>query len=299
MQSPDVGERGLGQQRRVERLPLGSTRIRRYAGQVSVGEHALGQGREGDAPDAGVAEHVEQVGLDPPVEHRVGRLVNQQGSAQLAQDLDRLSGARTGVAGDTGIQGLALTHRAVQRAHGLLQRSVGVEAVAVEDVDVVDPHPLQRLIQRGQEVFAGAAALPVGPGPHVVAGFGRQDQLVPVGPQIAPEDRAKVALGAAVGRPVVVGQVEVRDTQVEGSAQDRLLALQRDVVTKVVPQAQRDRRQDEAAAATAAHRHPVVAIAGGSVLIGAVGHADMLAGPGGPHGEPSLSQNAAPVYPSN
>jgi hypothetical protein len=25
----------------------------------------------------------------------------------------------------------------------------------------------------------------------------------------------------------------------------------------------------------------------------------MLAGPGGPHGEPSLSQNAAPVYPSN
>src|SRR4051795_12146545 len=38
---------------------------------------------------------------------------------------------------------LALAHRGVQRAHGLVQRRIGIDAVGIEDIDVVQAHPLQ------------------------------------------------------------------------------------------------------------------------------------------------------------
>ena len=126
-----------------------------------------------------------------------------------------------------------------QCAHRLLQRRVGVEAVAVEDVDVVEAHPPQRLVQRREQVLA-RAPLAVGPGPHVVAGLGGDDQLVAVGREVGGQQPAEVLLGAAVGRPVVVGQVEMRDAEVERAADDRALRLERAVVAEVVPEAERD-----------------------------------------------------------
>src|SRR6266536_1803708 len=88
-------------------------------------------------------QHVEQAVLDPPVEHRIGRLVDQQRGTELAQDAYRLAGLLRVVRGDAGVQRLAGAYRRVQRAHRLLKRSVRVEAVRVEDVDVVQPHPAQ------------------------------------------------------------------------------------------------------------------------------------------------------------
>ena len=70
-------------------------------------------------------------------------------------------------------------------------------------------------------------------------------ELVAVGAEVAREDRAEVALGRAVGRAVVVRQVEVRDAAVERPAQCRLLALERHVVAEVVPQAEGDGGQVE------------------------------------------------------
>ena len=115
----------------------------------------------------------------------------------------------------------------VQRAHRLLQRSVRVEPVAVEDVDVVHAHPRQRLVQARQEVLARPAALPVRARPHVVARLGGEDQLVAVRAEVLREDRAEVALGAPVRRAVVVGQVEVGDAAVERPPQDGPLGVQR------------------------------------------------------------------------
>ena len=95
---------------------------------------------------------------------------------------------------------------------------------------------------------------PYGPGPHVVARLGGEDQLVAVRAEVLREDRAEVALGAAVGRAVVVGQVEVRDAAVERPPQDGPLGLQGLVVAEVVPQPERDGRELEAAVATAAEQ---------------------------------------------
>ena len=53
--------------------------IVRDAVQVLVREHPLGQRREGDAPDAHLAERVEQLRLDPAVEHVVRGLVDEEG----------------------------------------------------------------------------------------------------------------------------------------------------------------------------------------------------------------------------
>src|SRR5690242_16788398 len=53
----------------------------RYVAQIPIGEEALREGREHDATDPLLREHVEQPILDPPIEHAVARLVNETGRA--------------------------------------------------------------------------------------------------------------------------------------------------------------------------------------------------------------------------
>ena len=216
-----VGELVLGE-RPVPRGP----RPGRDAVQVLGGQQPLRQRRERDAARSLGLEDVEQPALDPPVEHGVRRLVDQQRRAQRAQDGGGVPGPFRRVGRDARVQGLARPDGGVERAHGLFQRGVGVEAVAVEDVHVLHPHPLQRLVEAGQQVLA-RAPLPVRPRPHVVPGLGRDDQLVPVREEVLAEQPPEVDLGRPVGRPVVVREIEVGDAEVEGAPQDRALGAQR------------------------------------------------------------------------
>ena len=57
----------------------------------------------------------------------------------------------------------------------------------------------------------------------------------------------------------------MEDAEVEGPARDRAAELVRPVVAEVVPEAERDRRQLQAAAAAAAVLHPLVALGGRGV----------------------------------
>src|SRR4051794_5333377 len=258
--------------------------------QVAVGEHPLPEGREDDRPHALAAEDVEQVGLDPAVEQRVGRLVDEQRRAEVAQDPDGLLGALRGVRRDAGVERLALSHRGVEGAERLLERRVGVQAVRVEDVDVVQAHAPEALVEAREDVLA-RAPFPVGAGPHVVARLGRDDQLVAPRAQVLGQQAPEVDLGRAVGGAVVVGQVEVGDPQVEGAPDDRPLGVDRAVVAEVLPQAEGDGRQLQAAAPAAAVGHVVVAVFGGDV-----GHGAILA-----YGVASwpLPSSPAPVSPSS
>ena len=140
------------------------------------------------------------------------------------QDGGGLRGLLGGVVGDADVQGLAGADDGVEGAHRLLQRGVGVGAVVVEDVDVVEAHAVEGLVQRRDQVLAGAP-LAVRAGPHVVAGLGGDDDLVAVGREVVGQDAAEVGLGAAGRRAVVVGQVEVGDAEVEGAAADVALAF--------------------------------------------------------------------------
>ena len=57
----------------------------------------------------------------------------------------------------------------------------------------------------------------------------------------------------------------MRDPEVERAADDRAARLERPVVPEVLPEAERDRRQQQPAAAGAAVVHPLVAVVGGHV----------------------------------
>ena len=77
---------------------------------------------------------------------------------------------------------------------------------------------------------------------------------------------AESFLGRARRRAVVVGEVEMRDAQVEGMAHQRAASLKVIDIAEVMPKAQRDRGQLQAAAAAAvvAHRR----VAGVAWLVG-------------------------------
>ncbi len=128
----------------------------------------------------------------------------------------------------------------------------------VEDVHIVQSKPLQALVQRGDQILA-AAEVAVRAGPHLIAGLGADDQLVAMRGEIRAQQLAHVALGGTGFRPVVVGQVEVGDAVVERGPGQLAHGLERRVVAEVVPAAQRDGRQLQAAVATAVVGHRVIA----------------------------------------
>src|SRR5690349_6892739 len=94
VQRPDalevlVAEHGLRQRALARRAGVLGDAV-----EVTIGEHPLPEGREDDRAHALVTEDVEQVGLDPAVEQRIGRLVDEQRRAEVAQDPDGLLGAQ-------------------------------------------------------------------------------------------------------------------------------------------------------------------------------------------------------------
>ena len=167
--------------------------------------------------------------------------MDQERGAQVAEDCSRLPRLLGGVGRDTDVQRLPLAHRRVERTHRLLERRLGIEPVGVEDVDVIEPHAAEALVEAREQILAGPP-LAVRPGPHVVPGLGRDYELVPERGQILAEQLAEVLLRRAEGRSVVVRQVDMRDTEVERATEDRPLDVERPFVAEVVPQAKRHGR---------------------------------------------------------
>jgi hypothetical protein len=134
-----------GDRRVVARGP----RVVRHPVEVPVGQQPLRERGEDDAAHPLRLELVEQARaavlrlLDPAVEQVVGRLVDQQRGAEAAGDLGRLLRLLGRVRRDADVERTAGAHGRVERHHRLLDGRLRVEAVAVEDVDVVEPHPCQ------------------------------------------------------------------------------------------------------------------------------------------------------------
>ena len=131
--------------------------------------------------------------------------------------------------------------------------------VVVEDVDVIQPQALQALVEAGEQVLA-RSQVAVGAGPHVPAGLRRNDQLVAQRREVLAEQSPEVRLGAAVGRSVVVGEVEVRHAAIERSANDGSLGIDRAVVAEVLPETEGDGGKLNTAAPTASVLHRFVAV---------------------------------------
>src|SRR5262249_21142951 len=98
--------------------------------------------------------------------------------------------------------------------------------------------------------FGGPNA--IWPRPHLIARLGRDNQFIAKPLKVKPENFAKVLFGASVRRAVHVGEVEMRDTSVKGPADDRTAGLEDIDPAKILPHAERNRRQHEAALTTGA-----------------------------------------------
>src|SRR5208283_1098390 len=156
---------------------------------------------------------------DPAVEHRIGRLMDQQLDAFDGKRLRDYAGACRTEGRNSDIERLALADGVGERAGRLFHRRIWPGTMGIEDVDVVEPHALQALVERGDDVFTRAADA-IGAGPHVPAGLGGDDQFVAMGGEVLRQDSAEVLLRRAEGRAVVVGKVDMCDAAVEGPADD-------------------------------------------------------------------------------
>ena len=168
------------------------------------------------------------------------------------------------IVGDAGVDGLAGADGLVEGGQGFFEGGVRIKAMRVENIHIVELHAAQGGVQTGQEVLA-AAPFAVGAGPHAVAGLGGDDQLVAVAGQVGGQDRAEGFLGRAGLGAVVVGQVKVRDAGVEGGADHRAGVVEGIDGAEVVPQAQRDRGQQQAAVAAAVVGELFVTVGGGHI----------------------------------
>ena len=241
LQQTNLFHDGLGDALAPHRAAAAAAQRARPLGdsvEVFVGQHALVQRREHDAADAGLPERVEQlVALDPAVEHRVVRLMDEAQRSQRPQHGEGLAGALRAIVRNADIERLALPHRIGERRHGLFERRVRVGPMVVKDIDIVEVETLEAGVEARQQALA-RSPFPIRPRPHPIARLGRNDDLVPVRPQIGGQNASEILFGGAGRRTVVVGEIEMRDPAVKGAAQNGAAGLEGVEAAEVLPQPQ-------------------------------------------------------------
>ena len=124
--------------------------------------------------------------------------------------------------------------------HGLKRlfyRSFRVETVTVEKVYIVEVHASQALVEACHEIFS-RAPVAIGSGPHVVASLGADEQFVAIRRKIILHQSSQGFLCTAIGRSVVVCEVEMRDAVVEGVSCYLTATLIRVYTTEIVPESE-------------------------------------------------------------
>src|SRR6266511_3812977 len=149
---------------------------------VDLFELVLGEPEVAERPDVvlqlGHAACADQRGRDPRVPERPGHRHLRERLPPPLREVVQGPDLRHILLGE---------HLPGQCAERLLERSLGIEPVGVEDVDVVEAHPGERPVEAGQQVFP-RTSFPVRPRPHVPACLRGDDELVPVGPEVVSED---------------------------------------------------------------------------------------------------------------
>ena len=190
-------------------------------------------------------------GLRLPVKDIVTALMQETGNVPVPEVFVGKGGRFCRVVGDAHVESLSHTYDIYQRLHGFFQRGVGVEAVGIEQVHILQIHPFKALIETGDQILAGPP-FAIGAGPHVVTSLGRDEQFVPIGRERLLHDLAKGLFGRSVTGTVIVGQVKVHNAMVEGVVSHLEGVGKRVHVSEVVPQAQGDFGNLNAAAAASA-----------------------------------------------
>jgi hypothetical protein len=86
--------------------------------------------------------------------------------------------------------------------------------VGIEYIHIFQTKPFQALIQTGQHIFPGSP-FAIRPLPHIIARFGRNDQLIPICGKVLLQDPAEILLGGSGRRTIIVGQIKMGNAQVK------------------------------------------------------------------------------------
>ena len=150
----------------------------------------------------------------------------EQELASIKQELERLAG----------------TDDINKRLERLLYRRIGIIAVRVEQVHIIEPHPFERLIEAGDQILA-ATPLSVRTVPHAVTGFGGDKEFIPVRTEIFIHQTSEIGFCATGRNTIVVRKIKMRHAMVKSIPTDSTTAFKRRIVAKIMPESQTDFRQ--------------------------------------------------------
>ena len=173
------------------------------------------------------------------------------------ENLAGTAGILRTVIGNADIERFPLAYRAGQRLHGFLQRRIRIGAVMIENIHVIQPKPLQALIQRGKQVLFGAP-LPIRTGPHVISGFCGDYELIAIRREILFENPSEGNLGASRPWAIVVCNIKMGNAFVKRKKRKLPCPLIRYIFTEIVPQPQRKEGQPNPAFSTPVVKHMVI-----------------------------------------
>ena len=176
------------------------------------------------------------------VEHVQASLIDEQRHVVLTQILIGKLQSLQRPARNSHVEGFPCTHDVDQCLQRLVERCLRVVAMTIEEVYVVDVQASERLVERCHEILA-RAPVAIGSRPHVVAGLRGDEQFIAEGAEVVVHQSAEGLFGGPIGRTVVVCQVEVGDTMIEGIVCDLTTALIGVDASEVVPESQRHLRQ--------------------------------------------------------
>ena len=131
--------------------------------QVAIRQQPLGQGGERDRAHAGVGELSGEPVLDPPIEQRVRRLMNHEGCSETAARSSPLRWSWLPSTTRCRHSGSCPRARRCPGRRSSPPAVCRVDAVGVEDVDVVETEAVEGFVEAGEKLLT-AAELTVGPG---------------------------------------------------------------------------------------------------------------------------------------
>ncbi|GAD08994.1 increased glyphosate resistance protein [Gluconobacter frateurii NBRC 103465] len=177
-----------------EGRPRRSSGALRNTVQVFVSQKTLSQRRKGNTADTKSFQRIQKFNLYPAIQEGIRRLMDKERNTFAFKNFSRLLGSLRTVRRYPNIECLALAVHLNKRSNGFFQRNIKCWTVGIEDIHVFEPHALETLIKRSQQIFA-RASISVGPWPHIPSGFGRDDHFITIGSEIPTKDFAKIFFG--------------------------------------------------------------------------------------------------------
>jgi len=225
-----------------------------FLGENPLFERAVGHGAEAVAFRCGGDAALEAVAG----EHGIFHLVDKQGDAGGFEECCGLFAGIGSEITDAGVEHFALANEIGEAGHGFFDWGVGVVAVGIEDVEILDAEGAQGAVDAGAERFA-AGAESMGSGPCVVAAFGGDDQFIAEGVEVGFQQVGKERFA------VIVAEIHGGDAEIEGAENDGAPACGIVVWGEVIPKAEGDGGELEAVFSGGVRGGLLMAIVGGFV----------------------------------